>query len=295
MTLAPMLNIAVLMACHNRKALTVRILKQLEEAAARHGDLQTTTFLVDDASSDGTADEVSRQFPNVALVEGSGSLFWNRGMVLAFKTARTARQDWDYYLLLNDDLDLDVDAFATVIRDCHTRNATTPTIMVGLVRGPDGEITYGGFARHSRCKPMRVRRVGVRQDEAVPADTFNANFVVLPAPLMEALDGLDPSFHHAYGDIDLGFRATALDATILVHNRSVGITPAHPTPPQSSSAFARFVQRHGTMPRRPDSFRQYAVFMWRHGCWWMFPLYAAKYAFKASCRLIHQRLKAQAV
>jgi len=293
MTRAPTLDIAVLMACHNRKALTLRILAQIEEAASRHEDLRTTTFLLDDASTDGTADDVARRFPRVSLIAGSGSLFWNRGMVLAFKTAQAARQDWDYYLLLNDDLDLDIDAFATVIRDCHTHNTTTPTIMVGWVRGPDGEVTYGGFARHSRCKPMRVHRVGVRQEQAVPADTFNANFVVLPAPLMEALEGLDPSFHHGYGDIDLGFRATKLGATILVHNRSVGITPAHPTQPQPSSGFARFVQRHGTMPRRPDGFRQYAVFMWRHGCRWMFPLYAGKYAFKASCRLIYQKIKAE--
>ncbi len=294
MTLAPILNIAVLMACHNRKHLTLRILAQLEEAAASHGDLQTTTFLVDDASSDGTADEVARQFPNVTLVAGSGSLFWNRGMVLAFQTAHAARQDWDYFLLLNDDLDLDIDAFATVVRDCHARNATTPTIMVGLVQGPDGEVTYGGFSRMARCRPMRLQRVGVRQGEAVPADTFNANFVVLPAPLMKVLNGLDPAFHHAYGDIDLGFRAKALNASILVHGRSVGTTRNHPEQQRHASAFLRFMQRAGTMPRKPDGFRQYAVFMWRHGCWWMFPLYAANYAFKASCRLIHQRLKAQA-
>ncbi|TRT69736.1 MAG: glycosyltransferase family 2 protein [Microcystis sp. M_OC_Ca_00000000_S217Cul] len=286
-------SIAVLMACHNRKALTLRILAQLEEAAARHGDLQTTTFLVDDASSDGTADEVSRQFPNVALVAGSGSLFWSRGMVLAFKTARTVRQDWDYYLLLNDDLDLDVNAFATVIRDCHAHNATNATIMVGLVRGPDGEVTYGGFARQSRRRPMQVSRVSVRQSEVAPADTFNANFVVLPASLMEALGGLDPAFHHAYGDIDIGFRAKALNARILVHGKSVGITPNHPEPPRPASALSRFLQRAGTMPRKPDGFRQYAVFMWRHGCWWMFPLYAAKYAFKSSCRLIYRKLKAR--
>jgi hypothetical protein len=216
-------------------------------------------------------------------------------MVLAFQTAQAARQDWDYYLLLNDDLDLDIDACATVIRDCHTHNTQTPTIMVGWVRGHNGEVTYGGFSRHGRCRPMRLHRVGIRHGEAVPADTFNGNFVVMPASLMKALNGLDPAFHHTYGDIDLGFRAKALNASILVHHQSVGTTPAHPAPPQMSTAFAGFVQRHGTMPRKPDGFRQYAVFMWRHGCWWMFPLYAAKYAFKASCRMIHKRLTAQAV
>jgi GT2 family glycosyltransferase len=287
-------SIAVLIACHNRKSLTVRLLSQLIDAWHGYGDFRLSIFLVDDKSSDGTPEEVISFFPSVKLIAGSGSLFWNRGMALAFQTAQAARQDWDYYLLLNDDLDLDADALATVIRDCHTHNAKTPTIMVGWVRGPDGTVSYGGFASHDKCRPMSLHRVYPAHNETVPADTFNANFVVLPAPLMEALGGLDASFHHAYGDIDLGLRAIARGATILVHPRCVGITSAHPKESQPSSAVARFMQRHGTMPRKPDGFRQYAIFMWRHGCRWMFPLYAANYAFKASCRMIHQRLKAQA-
>lgn len=53
-------EIAVLMTCHNRRALTVRCLESL---AAQPGFTASALFLVDDGSSDGTGDAVGRGCP----------------------------------------------------------------------------------------------------------------------------------------------------------------------------------------------------------------------------------------
>ena len=41
-------------------------------------------IFVDDGSTDGTAEAVARSFPETTILTGDGSLFWNRGMHVAF-------------------------------------------------------------------------------------------------------------------------------------------------------------------------------------------------------------------
>jgi GT2 family glycosyltransferase len=58
-------------------------------------------FVVDDASSDGTADAVRREFPDVEVVEGDGSLHYAGGTNLGIEAARSFNPD--FYLMMNDD------------------------------------------------------------------------------------------------------------------------------------------------------------------------------------------------
>ena len=55
-------------------------------------------------------------FPNVNLVQGSGDLFWNQGMRLAWNTAIKVR-DFDFYLWLNDDTIIDREGLLKLFED----------------------------------------------------------------------------------------------------------------------------------------------------------------------------------
>src|SRR5438270_419711 len=94
------IRIAVLMTVHNRRDQT------LQSLAALHGQklrpkVCVDTYLVDDGSTDGTAEAIRRQFPNVKVLQGTGNLYWVGGMRLAF--AEAAHVDYHYHLWLNDD------------------------------------------------------------------------------------------------------------------------------------------------------------------------------------------------
>ncbi len=71
-------------------------------------EFQTTVILVDDGSTDGTAEAVRTQFFQVQLLMERGDLFWNRGMRVAFDHA--AKQNFNLYLRLDDDTMLFPDA-----------------------------------------------------------------------------------------------------------------------------------------------------------------------------------------
>ena len=55
--------------------------------SAQKCNADLTVFLVDDASPDRTGERVLNEFPQVHVIQGTGSLYWTKGMNLAWKTA----------------------------------------------------------------------------------------------------------------------------------------------------------------------------------------------------------------
>src|SRR5688572_29638923 len=106
-------KIVSVLTCFNRKALTISCLGALEAAAWR-ACVELEMIVVDDASTDGTAAAIRSLFPWVEVIDGSGSLFWNRGMHVAFGEA--LQRPADYYLWLNDDTELIPDALQSLIQ-----------------------------------------------------------------------------------------------------------------------------------------------------------------------------------
>jgi GT2 family glycosyltransferase len=79
-------KIAILMTCFNRKGKTFSCLTSLFENRPPSG-YKIDVYLVDDGSSDGTTEMVKENFPTVKIIQGDGSLFWNRGMKLTWSMA----------------------------------------------------------------------------------------------------------------------------------------------------------------------------------------------------------------
>lgn len=105
-------TIAVIMTCYNRREKTLESLAGLFTQKLPP-EVILTVYLVDDGSTDGTSEGVQEQYPNVKLLKGNGSLFWNGGMRCAF--AEAIASDPEFYLWLNDDTVLYPDAIAKAL------------------------------------------------------------------------------------------------------------------------------------------------------------------------------------
>ena len=196
--------IAVL-TCFNRKPMTLACLTALDAAAA-HAGVALRAIVVDDASTDGTADAVQETFPWAEVAHGSGSLYWNRGMHLGF--GRALERAADYYLWINDDTVLQPDALlrllkqAQALQDVHGR----PAILVGATADDSGQISYGGSVAHSRFKRFTYRPVWSDRT-AMQCHVMNGNCVLIARDVALRVGNLDPVFEHAMGDTDYALRA----------------------------------------------------------------------------------------
>jgi GT2 family glycosyltransferase len=205
--------LSALMTCHNRRASTVSCIAAFFSQELPPGWAPRVT-LVDDASTDGTAEEVRARFPEVRIVGADGTLFWCRGMQRAWKHA--AGENPDAYLWLNDDTLLLPGALRRLLEVWSGAKAAgmPATIVVGAVRDPGtGQYVYGGQRRAGR-NPARVDPVGP-STRVESCDTFQGNCVLVPRDVFERV-GLIDSFQHGMGDTDYGLRAVRAGCRILV-------------------------------------------------------------------------------
>jgi GT2 family glycosyltransferase len=214
-------SIATLITCYNRKQKTLDSLKALFSQTV-FSQVALSIYLVDDGSTDGTAEAIQAAYPQVILIKGSGNLFWNGGMRTAFAAA--LEQDHDYYLWLNDDTSLYPEALKLllstsdeVIAQGHSR-----AIIVGSTQDSEtGAFTYGGFLRGSWWRPLRFPQVEPG-DKTKPCDTINGNCVLIPRSVAQVVGNLDPAFTHYMGDIDYGLRAQKQGCTVWIAPGYIG-------------------------------------------------------------------------
>jgi GT2 family glycosyltransferase len=202
--------IIVCITCHNRRENTLKSINALYSQLV--GLQRIHTYLVDDGSTDGTADAVRERYPEVKILPGDGNLYWNRGMHLAFGEA--LQKDYDYYLWLNDDTVLFPDALQRLLDTSMLFDNNA--IIVGSTQDPDsGEWSYGGFVRRHPKRPLRFKPF-LPANEPVPVETMNGNCVLIPKRVVQIVGNLDPVFLHAMGDFDYGLRAQKLGFEVIL-------------------------------------------------------------------------------
>lgn len=235
-TFDPVRSIAAILTCYNRRDTTLACLEKLANQTAttivpgEQGEprAEVTVFLVDDGSTDGTGVAVRAAFPEARIIEGTGDLFWNRGMHRSWQVAIEHGQ-FDDYLLLNDDTMLFADALELLLEgvDHPEDGSPGPGIAIGATIDPDtGTLSYGGYVRESRWNPMKLhhRPLGDRTKIV----TMNCNAVLVPSEVVDRIGQMDPTYHHSWGDIDLGYRASGAGIVLSVPDQPVGYCEENP-------------------------------------------------------------------
>lgn len=223
--------IAVLVTVFNRKDTTLGSLKNLFGQTLPEG-YRIVVYLTDDGCTDGTPEAVRSQFPHVNIIKGDGNLFWNRGMIEAWKEA--AKASPDFYLLLNDDTYLLDDALKNLIMTSEAEGHRS-VIAGATLNSARDRITYGGRMKYSGLiTELKSSQV---------CDTFNGNVVLIPRLVYEKIGMLDPVFHHGIGDSDYGLRVTEAGLRCVVCADPVGICDTHVSLPKWCDPRVKIIDR----------------------------------------------------
>ncbi len=215
----------VLIACHNRRDLTVRAVTTFAAAAAAV-DANADFTVFDDGSTDGTAEALAALDLPVTRIAGDGSAFWSRSMAVAEEHVLGTHCDEGYVVWLNDDVELDPDFLEVALA---AANANPSAVLVGAMRDPEtGRLTYSG-QRRGGLHPLNFVLVdpnGTLQS----IETFNGNLVFVPTKVARALGGIDGSLSHFGADTDYGMRVRDLRFSILLLPRTVGSCAQNSSP-----------------------------------------------------------------
>jgi GT2 family glycosyltransferase len=220
------MKLIAVLTTFNRREQTLACLGALQSNAAEAG-MQLQAVVIDDASTDGTAQAVRDSFAWAQVVEGVGNLYWNRGMHQGMAIA--LQSSADQVLWLNDDTVLLPGALSRLLDQSAQlqQQLGRPVLVVGATADADGVVTYGGASARSPLRRFAYRRVW---DVALPlpCEVVNGNCVLLPMTLARAVGNLDPAFEHAMGDTDYALRTRNLGHPIYAAAGVVGICSHNP-------------------------------------------------------------------
>ena len=285
-------RIAVLLTCFNRRETTLACLRALYAQSALDR-VELTTYLVDDASPDGTGGAVRREFPQVKVLEGDGQRFWCGGMRLAWEEAFDG--DYDHYVWLNDDTMLYPDALERELATAESllRRRGHDVIVTGTTRDAvTGESTYGGIARRDGLfVEFRLVEPG---SEPVRCDTVCGNLTLVPRSVARRVGNLSSSFRHHLGDFDYGLRAAAIGIESWVAPGHIGTCSLHEVAgsPFDATLSVRERVRLLARPSGPPPPDEWLVFMKRHAGW-RWPLQRARIGLRSRLPWLWVALRAR--
>jgi GT2 family glycosyltransferase len=172
--------------------------------------------VVDNASSDGTADFVAERYPWVKLVRSPENLGFGRGNNLGFKSVETP-----YLLFLNPDASIKLDGLKVLVEFLESHS------KAGIV-GPATLILDKGYQYAGKLlTPMRLIRTSLgfgakREEERViepGGEPFQTTWIcgavfMIRSSLFRELGGFDPRFFLYYEETDLCLRTLRSDYEI---------------------------------------------------------------------------------
>ena len=184
------MKIAVLLTTYKRKNETEQCLKALARLNFK------LDIFISDSNSRNEIEKLLLSYKNIYFDNVGDDIFWNRGMNISWAKAFT-KDDYDFYLWLNNDTYLYEDSLKTLFGDY--KKISFNSILVGITEY-ENELTYGG---RNGFNETIIKPNGIPQKIKI----INGNCVLVPKSVFKNLGYFDNKFSHSLGDIDYGLRA----------------------------------------------------------------------------------------
>lgn len=213
------MNIAVIMTCYNRVETTLKCLKSLFRNVGYNLDV----WLVDDASPDKTGEKVKERYPSVNVIQGTGNLYWAKGMRLAWDSAIKSGNEYDFYLWLNDDVMLKPNAIHEIINDYASINdSSAPQASLSVVVGTCSEDESESVSSYGATDEADVRYEPNGMFPQLATGWFNGNVVLIPSATCEKVGIISGDYSHSRADYDYAERLKRAGIPFYASSRFAG-------------------------------------------------------------------------
>ena len=223
------LRVEIVTPVFNRRELTLRWLRSIRRLNSDGLDIHVV--IVDDGSTDGTADAVREQFPEVEIVQGTGDLWYTAGTNRAIEAA--LKHDPDFVLACNNDSIFEQDCVKIMV-ECALRHERS---VVGAVLlnwetphkifqvAPQWQFWAGGM-RH-----WHQQTVWTLPKRAFEVGLIVGNCVLYPTAAIKEAGLMDEKRLIQYGDAEYTPRMKRLGWKLLIEPKArVFCLPNDPPP-----------------------------------------------------------------
>ena len=212
------LKVEIVTPVHNRCELTLQCLRSL--ARSDKTNLEMHTIIVDDGSTDGTAEAVREHFPKVEVVRSEDDLWYTAGTNLGIETA--LKHNPDYVLCINNDSIFDENCVRRMV-ECAEKYPRS--VIGGLLLlwdephrvfqvAPKWE-TWGGGWRH-----WSEQTVWTIPQKPWAVELIVGNCVLYPAKVFAEVGLMDAKHSTQFGDAEFTTRIRKKGWRLLIEPRA---------------------------------------------------------------------------
>ncbi|QQS33114.1 MAG: glycosyltransferase family 2 protein [Acidobacteriota bacterium] len=211
-------KLAIVTPVHNRRAETLQFLSSIFRSDLKGIDV--SVYIVDDGSTDGTAEAVRKNFPDVNIIAGGGDLWFTEGTNRGITAALA--DDPDLILTCNNDSIFDRSAIARLVECCqrHERSIvggllldwSTPHKVFQVA--PKWDLWKGGNRHWFHQTVWTVPKSPWYVEMIV------GNCVLFPASAIREAGLMDSKRFPQYGDAEYTPRLRKLGWKLLVEPRA---------------------------------------------------------------------------
>jgi GT2 family glycosyltransferase len=186
-----------------------------------------TIIVLDDRSTDGTYDVVSKNYADVILLKGNGNLWWTEATNRCIRYALSMCSDQDLLLTLNNDLTVQPDYLESLIR-VHLEH---PRALIGSLAVNMDDPTRVAYAGEKWCVTLAKKRLNVvpgtrvsdlDEQKLFSSDVLPGRGTLIPVSVIKEVGLFDSNRLPHYGaDYDFSLRAKKAGYKLIVSSSSV--------------------------------------------------------------------------
>lgn len=210
-------KVLLIVTCYNRLSFTVKFLESIRKTNNQK-IFDLDIYLMDDASPDGTGTSIKKQFPEVNVIYGDGTLYWAGGVRLVLNQLGEAFYNYDKLLLANDDVEFLPNALNELFEISDKYNA----IVGGTVLTAEGEVEATGGKLGILCKPKP--RLIVANGSIQECNMLPGHVLLIPINRLVELGDFDPELPYRFIDLEFTVRASRAQVPVLLAPNPVATT-----------------------------------------------------------------------